>query len=196
MAAINPDTGDIIDIEQVVDENGGGSYGWWGTSYQWSPDGERLAYVRADGVGLVDLVSGELGPYILDYDLLNPLGQDWSWRTTVSWTPDSSNLIATVHGPPIGSEDPETSPVFDIGVAAADGSFVVSELVSRAGIWSTPRFSPEVFGGKRPPSQSVTWLTCERVSGRTASRVSMTSLSQTVTGVMLASSSLNPANPD
>lgn len=150
LATVNPANGDIIDIEPVIDENGGGSYGWWGTTYQWSPDGERMAYVRADGVGLVDLVRGELTPYVLDYDLLNPLGQDWSWRTTVSWTPDSTSLVATVHGPPIGNEDPETSPVFDIGVAAADGSFVVSELVERVGIWSTPRFSPEVVATSTP----------------------------------------------
>jgi hypothetical protein len=150
IATVNPENGDIIDIDQVIEENSGGLYGWYGTDYAWSPDGERIAYVRANGVGLVDLNDRQLADaLLLEYDLLN-LGTEWSWRTTVSWAPDSSLLVSTVHGPPLGNEHPETSPVFDIGVAAIDGSFAVSTLVERVGIWSTPQFSPEQQNTNEP----------------------------------------------
>ncbi len=150
IATVNPDNGDIIDINQVIEENGGGLYGWYGTNYEWSRDGERIAYVRANGVGLVDLSRQQLSEdLLLNYDLLN-LGTEWSWRTTVSWSPEGDVVLATVHGPPLGAEHPETSPVFDIGAAAVDGSFVVDNLVERVGIWSTPQFSPQIDSTDSP----------------------------------------------
>lgn len=144
IATVNPQNGDIIDINQIIEENSGGLYGWYGTDYAWSPDGERIAYIRANGVGLVDLNNRQLTqPLLLEYDLLN-LGTEWSWRTTASWSPDGNMIISTVHGPPLGNEHPETSPVFDIGVAAANNTFTISTLVERVGIWSTPQFAPQL----------------------------------------------------
>jgi resuscitation-promoting factor RpfB len=141
---IDPETGDHIDIEEILDgSSGGGLYGWWGTPYKWSPDGSQLAWIRADSVGLVNLTDNTLGPALLTFPVLTTL-QDWSWRTTISWSGDSSLIAATVHGASVGAELPENSPVFDITVAATDGSFSAN-LVNRAGIWSTPRFSPEII---------------------------------------------------
>jgi resuscitation-promoting factor RpfB len=139
---IDPQTGDQINIDQILDRSPGGLYGWWGTTYRWSPDGEKLAYVRADAVGLVDLDDGRLEPPLLEYAVLNTL-QDWSWRATVSWSPDGDLILTTVHGPPYGNEPPENSPIFNIAVSAADGGFS-ADIVERAGIWSTPRFSPHI----------------------------------------------------
>jgi resuscitation-promoting factor RpfB len=139
---IDPFTGTEIDIEQVLPESGGGLLGWWGMEYFWAPDGQRLAWVQSNSVGLVDFENGTLNTPLIEFPLLNPLS-DWSWRTTVSWAPDSSLIATTVHGPPVGSESPETSPVFNITVVAADGTFTANMLDS-AGIWSTPRYSPEL----------------------------------------------------
>ncbi|MFW5709371.1 MAG: DPP IV N-terminal domain-containing protein [Chloroflexota bacterium] len=140
LMTIDPATGQQIRIEQVLEQSSGGTYGWWGTNYVWSPDGQRLAWIRADSVGLVDLENGVLGEPLLEYSELNPL-QDWSWRTTVSWSPDSQLIAATVHGPPFGDEPAVTSPIFNIAVASVAGAYS-TEIVDRAGIWSTPRFSP------------------------------------------------------
>lgn len=142
MVRIDPQTGDQINITEVLDRSSGGAYGWWGTGFKWSPDGSQLAYIRADSIGLVDIEAGELGPRLEEFAALNTL-QDWSWRTTVSWSPDSSLLLTTVHGPPYGGESPENSPVFNVAVVATDGSFR-ADMVERAGIWSTPRFSPQI----------------------------------------------------
>lgn len=142
ITAIEPNTGEQIRSERILDESSGGIYGWWGTDYEWSPDGNQLAWIRADSVGLVDLENGDLNSPLLSYVELNPLG-DWSWRTTVSWSSDGERIASTVHGAPVGNEPATTSPVFDIAVATTDGSFA-TEIVDRAGIWSTPRFSPEI----------------------------------------------------
>jgi resuscitation-promoting factor RpfB len=138
---LDPETGDALDVDEVVEVSGGGLYGWWGTSYQWSPDGEQLAWVHADSIGIVDLETGELIP-LLQYPVFRTQS-DWSWRATVSWSPDNSLLATTVHGAPIGSEPPENSPAFDITVADIAGNFQ-TDIVTSAGIWAAPSYSPLV----------------------------------------------------
>ena len=138
---LDVDTGEPLDVEEIVEVSTGGLYGWWGTNYQWSPDGERLAWVRADSMGLLDLESGEFTP-LLQYPVFRT-GSDWSWRANVSWSPDTNLLVTTVHGPPVGSMPAENSPVFNIAVTDIEGSFQ-AEIVESAGIWSAPTFSPIV----------------------------------------------------
>lgn len=139
---IDPDTGEALNIEQVLPESFGGPFGWWGTQFAWSPEGNNLAWIRADSVGLVDFANQTLGEPLVQYAPWNTR-RDWSWRTTVSWSPDGNLLTTTTHGPPIGSEDPEASPVFNVTVVASSGEFN-ADIVERAGIWSKPAFSPEV----------------------------------------------------
>ncbi|MCU0497227.1 MAG: DPP IV N-terminal domain-containing protein [Anaerolineae bacterium] len=141
LSIIDPQTGEEIDVEPLLDENAGGPYGWWGTKFSWSPDGQRLAWVQADAVGLLDLQSKEFQP-LVTYSIFTPYS-DWSWTTSVSWSPDSQLLATTVHGPPISTEAPERSPVFNIAVLSVEASFS-AEIVTRAGIWSSPKFSPQV----------------------------------------------------
>lgn len=137
---LDPATGEAVNVRQVIEPSSGGLYGWWGTGFQWSPDGEKLAWVRADSIGLVDLETGELENPVFNYPLFRTF-QDWSWRSNVSWSPDSNLLAATVHGEPVGSEPPESSPAFNIAVADAEGSFQ-ADIVEGAGIWSAPVYSP------------------------------------------------------
>lgn len=154
---IDPQSGQHVSIEEILSRSTGGFYGWWGTQYEWSPDGSQLAWIRADSVGLVDLDEGVLGPSLLEYPVFNPF-QDWSWRTTVSWSPDNNLIVSTIHGPPVGNERPEASPVFNVKAAAADGSYAV-EIVERAGIWSTPRFSPLINDEGNPfPRGNLAYL--------------------------------------
>ncbi len=145
---IDPQTGQHVSIEEVLARSTGGFYGWWGTQYEWSPDGSQLAWIRADSVGLVDFDEGSLSEPLLEYPVFNPF-QDWSWRTTISWSPDNDMIVTTTHGPPVGNERPEASPVFDVKAAAIDGTFDVA-IVERAGIWSTPRFSPYLDDAENP----------------------------------------------
>lgn len=136
---IDPETGEALTIDEIVEASQGGLYGWWGTAYEWSPDGDRLAWVRADSVGLVNTETGDLDP-LLQFPLFNTRA-DWSWRSTVSWSPDGRMILTTAHGAPVGSEPPEFSPVFNVAVTDFEGSFQ-AEVFKNTGIWSLPKYSP------------------------------------------------------
>jgi resuscitation-promoting factor RpfB len=138
---IDPNTGEPLSVEEIVESNNGGVAGWWGTSYVWSPDGSQLAFSRANGIGLVDLASGQFRP-LLEYTPFSSPAS-WSWRAHISWSADSSLLLTTVHGAPIGSEPPEASPAFHIAVTSATGEFS-AEIGTNAGIWSHPEYAPPV----------------------------------------------------
>jgi hypothetical protein len=142
LMTIDPATGEEVDIEPVIEESPGrgGPFSWWGRQYEWSPDGGQLAWIHANGVGTVNLETGELRPALVSFTEFTPRS-DWSWRTSVSWAPDSEVLLTVVHGPPIGSESAERSAVFNIDAFAADGSFQ-GTVVEQSGIWAYPRYSP------------------------------------------------------
>lgn len=159
LARIDINSGEILNLTEVLPRSTGGLNGWWGTRFQWSPNGDNVAWIRANSIGLIDFENNDIGQPLVSYPLLVVgSGSDWSWRTTVSWSPDASILITTTHGPPLGSEAPEASPVFNITAAAVDGSFQAN-LVERAGIWSTPKFSPEInVPGSQFPRGYIAYL--------------------------------------
>src|SRR5664279_3544764 len=141
---VDPNTGDSLNAHQLVDKSSGWLYSWWGTGFQWSPDGSKLAWVRADSMGLVDTTTGEFQT-LLTYPVFSTR-QPWSWRATVSWSPDGSLILTSVHGAPIGSEPAETSPAFHDAVTDLAGTFT-ADVVQNAGIWSKPKYSPLVGTG-------------------------------------------------
>lgn len=136
---VDPSTGNTLSIEEFLEPSTGGLYGWWGTVYEWSPQGDALAWVQADSIGLVNLENGDLEP-LLTFPLFNPRA-DWSWRATVSWADDSGLILTTVHGAPVGNEPPQFSPVFNVAATDQTGSFI-AEVFENAGIWAAPQFSP------------------------------------------------------
>ena len=135
---IDPQSGSPLAIEELLQPSTGGLYGWWGTVYKWSPEGDALAWAQAESIGLVDLETKEFRP-LLSFPLFNPRA-DWSWRANISWSEDASMLLTTVHGAPVGNEPAEFSPVFHVAVADIEGNFN-AEIVESAGIWSSPQFS-------------------------------------------------------
>lgn len=138
---INPQTGEALDVRPLVRPNSAVLYAWWPTRYVWSPDGSELACVYADSVGLVDLQTGNCQS-LVRFPVFETQ-QAWSWRSTVSFSPDGSLLLTTIHGQPTGNERPETSPAFHVAVVDKLGTFT-APVVENAGIWSAPRYSPAV----------------------------------------------------
>ncbi|MEL6270568.1 MAG: G5 domain-containing protein [Chloroflexota bacterium] len=134
---IDPQTGEALRIAELVEASSFGLYSWWGTRFSWSPDGEALAWVRADSLGLVDLDTGTFNT-LIEYPVFNTR-QSWSWRATVSWSPTAELIATTIHVP-IGNYPPETSPAFSAAVVAADGAFN-TPISDNSGIWSSPQFS-------------------------------------------------------
>jgi hypothetical protein len=142
---LDTNTGSSLSIRQVVGESAGGLYGWWGTVYKWSPNGEDLAWVQADSTGVFNDEGEQLT--LLSYPVFR-IFQNWSWRSYVSWSWDGTLIVSTVHTP-VANQPPDTSPAFDIVVTDTRGTFE-AYVVERAGMWSSPQFSPAV---QNPNSQ-------------------------------------------
>ncbi|MBN1452967.1 MAG: DPP IV N-terminal domain-containing protein, partial [Anaerolineales bacterium] len=147
-----------INVENIVESSSGGIYGWWGTNYQWAPDGSGLAWSRADSVGLLDFESGEFTS-LLSFPVYTTF-QDWVWQPAVSWSPDNLLLATTIHGPTFGSEQPENSPIFDVAVVTANTSTDTfsANIVERAGIWSSPKYSPFIDSDAEFPQAFLAYL--------------------------------------
>ena len=134
-------SGTARSIEEIIPEHRGGFYGWWGTAYRWSPLGDQMAWANPESVGVIDFERKRLVT-LLNYAAFDS-SQSWIWLTSLSWSPDSRFLAAVKHGSPLGSEPPESSPVFDLAVTRADGLFSVI-VSSSVGMWSGPSFSPRL----------------------------------------------------
>jgi resuscitation-promoting factor RpfB len=133
------DTGWTTKWVTIIEANSGGVYGWWGTEYQWSPDGRWLAYARPDSIGYVDYKTGEITK-TLDIVPLQTFG-DWAWVPGTAWGPDGNVLYTTEHGASGSATEAETSPDFDLSAGRFDnGSFL--RLVSQTGMFAYPLASP------------------------------------------------------
>ncbi len=138
-------SGVVVKPKMIVEANTGGIYGWWGTTFAWSPDGSQLAYIRPDGLGFVDLESGSLSPW-LDVTPLNTHG-DWAWIPSLAWGADGETLFLVTHAPPTGLVSPEESPFFDlIGLSLVNPANV--RLAQQTGMFAYPAVSPLRMDGE------------------------------------------------
>ncbi|HVO43834.1 MAG TPA: G5 domain-containing protein [Aggregatilineales bacterium] len=143
----------IVRAKALVKSGPTGTYGAWGTTFKWSPDGKRIAWAQADGVGLIVFDNGEKinfdnsakpGKFqkLLDFPVYSTaLSLSWVWKPTISWSPDGTLIATTIHGKQLQGEPEDTSPVFDLTIAQIGGLFSVA-LVSQAGMWAAPSYSP------------------------------------------------------
>lgn len=128
-----------VDTHVLVSPNAGGQYGWWGTSFAWSPSGKRLAFARADSVGIIPLDSPA---YLTRHEVVpfQTLG-DWAWVPGIAWGADSQTLFLVEHGEPVGLENPIASPVFSLSALRLSDRLLVP-LVNRTGMFAYPSTSP------------------------------------------------------
>jgi hypothetical protein len=153
--------------ELLLEPSSGGIYGWYGTTFAFAPDGATLAWAQPDAVGVLLPIVPEPEPDVTpsptpatpvepeDSGAVLPRGYerqtlatfpphnayDFVWVPSLSWSPDGALIATTVHGPPVGVESPEDSPVFNLTVFPYWGGYSV-ELVERAGMWALAQFSP------------------------------------------------------
>jgi Tol biopolymer transport system component len=134
-----------------------GVYAWWGRDYAVAPDGKLLAYAAPDGVGVLELLSGDRRA-LASFAPARTYG-DWVWTPGLAWQPDSSALAVVVHGAPVTGQAPEDSPVYDLWTFPVDGA-AGTQLASDVGMWALPSWSPGgrllAYGVAREPGASAT----------------------------------------
>jgi hypothetical protein len=126
-------SGFVRRLPDILEANSGGLYGWWGMTFTWAPDGLGLAYARPDGVGIVDLQTGELIP-LLEITPLQTFG-DWAWVPGTVWGPDGKILFTENHLPPAESQE------FSLIAAPLDAGESL-EIVPQVGMFAYPAASP------------------------------------------------------
>lgn len=146
---------------ELLSPNTQGLYPWWGTTFTWSPDGTRLAYARADQIGIIELaltqtltLSESLRP-LVEFTPLETFSE-WVWVPALSWSPDGNFIAAIIHGPPLAAEPAEESQVFDLWLFRADGT-LAAKVAEQVGMWANPRWGQAgiVFGEAAEPLRSV-----------------------------------------
>lgn len=144
---------------ELVKANTQGLYPWWGSTFAWSPDGARLAYARADQIGLVSLalsktITASLTP-LVDFTPLKTFS-DWVWVPGLSWSPDGNFIAAVVHGPSLAGEPAEESQMFDLWLFSVDGK-ISAKMAEQVGMWANPAWGQAgiAFGEAVNPLQSV-----------------------------------------
>jgi len=147
--------GTLLSKREILKPEAGGGYGWWGTRYQWAPDGEVLAYAQPNEIGIVSIKERERTP-LKQFPAYRTYSS-WAWAPEIAWFAEGNLLASTVHGPTPGAGDPEESPVFDLWAIETTGRYS-AELASEVGMWATPKMSPDgetlLFGKANIPYQS------------------------------------------
>ena len=128
-------SGEIIRKDEVVGPNSGGTYGWWGTEFSWSPDGKTLAYARPDTIGIIEQDAGTFLPLqnIVPFDSLS----DWAWIPPIAWSPDSQILFFVDHGSSESSSPDGGSPDFGLSAILLNAKKPV-RIVPQSGMFSYP----------------------------------------------------------
>lgn len=140
ISRIDPTTGASFNPRLIVDENSGGLYGWWGTVYSWSPDGETIAWAQADSSGVYD--DATLPIPLTNYEIFRNV-QEWSWRSPLSWSFDGQLIASVIHGPSQPGVPADASPIFSVVVNDIEGNFEAM-IAEGAGMWAAPKFSPQL----------------------------------------------------
>ena len=139
----------------VLEANSGGIYGWWGMDFLWSPNGDRLAYTRPDGIGLLDFETGAITSTL---DILPfQTGGDWAWVPGLSWGPNGDVVYTVNHTPEEGAASPEQSPIFDV-VAVPQSTGNPVTLVRQTGMFGYPVASPIQSGVGNGNDYQVSYL--------------------------------------
>lgn len=146
----------LISRRSVLEPEAGGGYGWWGTRYVWSPQGDLLAYSRPDCIGVVDL-DDETATELLSFPPFRTYSS-WAWNPALTWSPEGEFLSGVIHVSD-DSEKPEESPIFNLMAIDHTGGYSAT-LAVEVGMWATPHYAPDgdqlLFGRALIPYQSVT----------------------------------------
>jgi len=139
----NPE-GEVALAQVLIESGTGGIYGWWGTSFLWSPDGTQILYSRPDGIGLVDPIDGNLQPQFE----ITPFqsNSSWAWIPGVAWDQSGQVVYFTNHPDTTGITMAEDSPQFNLMAVNLHAASPV-QLSDQSGMFAYPAVSPLLDGG-------------------------------------------------
>ena len=140
LAALLDAEGQILepDPKRIVAPQSLSAYSWWGTNYAWAPDGQKLAYARADQVGWIDLETRRVFP-LAPFPPAHTYREE-VWAPAPTWAPDSQFVACAVHSEEPG-RSPEESRHFEVWVLDLK-RVIRARLTYPIGMWTTPRWSP------------------------------------------------------
>lgn len=133
------ENGKSLSRQTVLETNAGGLYGWWGTTFEISPDGQKIAFARPDAIGFVDK-AGKSANVVLDL-LPYQTNSDWAWVPGINWSPDGNVLFTILHGAEISSTEKESSSKFDLTAITYSDDLPI-RLINNSGIFAYPSPSP------------------------------------------------------
>ena len=125
--------------KEIIETGYGGAYGWWGTTYAWSPNGKNLAYARPDQIGMVNIGEGETRPLQEITPLLTR--SDWAWIPGFDWGADGHTLFTVTHAPPPNLVSAEESPYFDLSAISTANATNIA-VAPQTGMFAYPSSSP------------------------------------------------------
>ena len=142
-------------VNTLQETNYSGVYGWWGTDYQFFPDGDLVAYASPDQIGVIPYDEPEKQVFL---DIIPYQTQgDWAWMPGLSIGPLGNIIYSVNHASQEGSLTEEDSPVFDLIAIPLTGGGVRT-LVKDIGMFSYPQASPVTAKPTGEASYRVAYL--------------------------------------
>ncbi len=124
--------GSVINTKTLLEANSGGIYGWWGTTFLWSPDNSEIAYARPDSIGLLDIKAGTMNA-LVEFTPYQTSG-DWAWVPGIAWADGHALLYANLPDP--------SGNKYSLNGILIDQNFPVA-LQANTGLFSYPSVSPD-----------------------------------------------------
>ena len=142
-------------VSLLQETNFGGVYGWWGTDYKFSPQGDFVAYASPDQVGVISYEEAEKTPFLDIVPYKTPA--DWAWMPGIEIGPLGNVIFTVNHASLEGSLVSEESPVFDLVAIPLTGGGVRT-LVKDVGMFAYPLVSPVTAKPTGEASYQVAYL--------------------------------------
>ncbi len=127
-------------VDILQDTNYGGVYGWWGTDFQYSPEGDFLAFASPDQVGIITITEDQEKMILLEIIPYKTQG-DWAWMPGIGIGPLGNVIYSVDHVAQEGNLSVEESPVFDLVAIPLTGGDA-RRIVHDVGMFAYPLPSP------------------------------------------------------
>jgi hypothetical protein len=142
-------------VNTLLETNFGGVYGWWGTDFEFFPEGDLAAYTSPDQIGIIPYDDPEKQIFL---ELVPYQTQgDWAWMPGISIGPLGNVVFSVTHASQDGEEITEDSPVFDLIAIPLTGGGIRT-IVKDVGMFAYPLTSPVTAKPTGEASYQVAYL--------------------------------------